>query len=1120
MENTAQKMTSPHATVGGIPAGYIPFYLKKIHKTDQVDIFIATNNEQAQMVYQQMQVIAPHVTVFYLPSWDCLPYDRVGPSQDIVNQRIETLLKIATHQRGFILITSAAAYLQKLPPLSYYQNRVITLEKGHILSRQRLMETLTTLGYKRCETVYEAGDFAVRGSIIDIFPTGMQTPVRVDFFGDEIDTLRLFQVDTQTTVKNQDPVLKIVLKPACEILWDEKAIDLFKARYKALSDNSGLEDDELYMSISHGRVFQGQEHWSPLALLEDFVPIEAYAGKKACHIYADYRVESIILDMQSLILDYFNARAYGDFDYRPVPVCDFYRVQDDLNYTILSPLVETHDETGRMLLDFPSRTNNPDFFEDVTAYIQKRTHRVYLACVSEGVKDRVLDLLTQDVDVQIFIMPTEKGFYTKEFTLITDQDILGERQRLTRIKKQNHQRFFQELTNINIQDLIVHKDHGIGRYLGLETLQINDLAHDCLVLAYDDGDKLYVPVENMELISRYGGANALTQLDKLGSSTWQNKKGKAKKRIELIADYLLQLAAERTERQGAIFKKDEDTYHTFCQRFPYVETDDQYSAIEDVIRDLGSGKPMDRLICGDVGFGKTEVALRAAFLTACNGKQVAIVTPTTLLCRQHTLNFTKRFEETGYVVKQLSRLTKHKEIQEIKKGIATGDVHIVVATHAILAEDVRFKDLGLLIVDEEQHFGVNQKEKLKTRYSDVHSLTLTATPIPRTLQLSLSGVRELSLITTPPQDRLPVRTTVCPQDSITLKEAIMREVNRGGQVFYVCPHVKDQKEIQKMLDKILPDLRYVTLSGRLSPPEIEDAIGAFCDRHYDLLLATNIIESGIDMPSVNTIILHNAHLFGLAQLYQLRGRVGRSKKQAYAYFTVPTHRALKDYAAKRLEILQSLDTLGAGFNLANHDMDLRGAGNILGEEQSGHIKEIGVELYQQLLQETILMAKAKQEGKAYVEEWTPQINLGGAVLIPQMYVADLSLRLSLYKRLSNMTDAQEINAFSAELVDRFGKYPVEVRNLLQVCELKLLSKQAYVEKIEVGPKGFVIGFYQNTFPKPDALLNWIQSKEMVSISKIRSDQKIFIQFQSADDLKRRYAICRHFLLTLKKMLPS
>lgn len=1118
MQNIAPNTTSPYTTHGGIPAGYIPFYLKKIHKSNQVDIFIATNNDQAMMVYHQIQAIAPHITVFYLPAWDCLPYDRVGPSQDIVNQRIEAFLNILTCQQGFILITSAAAYIQKLPPLTYYKNRVITLKKGDTTSRQTLIETLITLGYKRCETVYETGDFAVRGGIIDIFPTGMQYPIRLDFFGDEIDTLRLFKIDTQTTLKDQDPVSKIVLKPASEILWDQKAIDLFKARYRILADACALEDDELYISISHGRVYQGQEHWSPLAISEDFVPLETYAGNKPCSVYADYRVESIVSDMQSLIMDYYKTRAFGNVDSHPVPAHNFYRIEEDFNYTLLSPLVQQHDETGRMLDDFPSRTNNPDFFEDVTAYIQKRQNPVYLACVSEGVKDRILDLLNQDVNVHILIMPTENGFHTKDFTLITDQDILGERQRLSRIKKRNHQRFFQELTNITIHDLIVHKDHGIGRYLGLETLQINDMAHDCLVLEYEFGNKLYLPVENMELISRYGGENALTQLDKLGSFTWQNKKGRAKKRIELIADYLLQLAAERTEREGAVFQKDENAYINFCQRFPYVETDDQYNAIEDVIKDLSSGKPMDRLICGDVGFGKTEVALRAAFLTASNGKQVAIVSPTTLLCRQHTLHFTKRFEETGYVVKQLSRLTNAKEIRETKKGIETGDVHIVVATHAILAEDVRFKDLGLLIVDEEQHFGVKQKEKLKTRYSDLHSLTLTATPIPRTLQLSLSGVRELSLITTPPQDRLPVRTFVCPQDPITLKEAIMREINRGGQVFYVCPHIKDQKEIKKLLDKMLPDLRYVTLSGQLSPAEIEDAISAFCDRHYDLLLATNIIESGIDMPSVNTIILHNAHLFGLAQLYQLRGRVGRSKKQAYAYFTVPSHKELKDYAAKRLEILQSLDTLGAGFNLANHDMDLRGAGNILGEEQSGHIKEIGVELYQQLLQETILMAKAKQEGKTYIEEWTPQINLGGAVLIPQTYVADLSLRLSLYKRLSNMTDAQEINAFSAELVDRFGKYPVEVRNLLQVCELKLLCKQAYVEKIDVGPKGFVIGFYQNTFPKPEVLLNWIQSKEMTSISKIRPDQKIFIQFQNNQDLKMRYALCRHFLLVLKKML--
>jgi transcription-repair coupling factor (superfamily II helicase) len=664
-----------------------------------------------------------------------------------------------------------------------------------------------------------------------------------------------------------------------------------------------------------------------------------------------------------------------------------------------------------------------------------------------------------------------------------------------------------------VGDLVVHKDHGIGRYLGLQTLTINENQHDCLIIEYHDGNKLYLPVENMELISRYGNNSLIIQLDSLGSKNWLTKTGKVKKRIQLIADYLIELAAKRSQQEGDIFKKNEIDYKHFCQRFPYVETDDQFQAIEDVFRDLSNGKPMDRLICGDVGFGKTEVALRAAFLAANNKKQVAIVTPTTLLCRQHFQTFLKRFVETPYRIAMLSRLMTERQLRHVKEDIKNGSVDILVATHSILAKDVEFKDLGLLIIDEEQHFGVNQKEKLKQNTPNVHSLTLSATPIPRTLQMSLTGVRDLSLITTPPVDRLPVRTFVLEEDPITLKEAILREIHRGGQVFYVCPHIEDQDYLERFLKDMLPDLRFAIVNGRMKPSALEDTISNFCERRYDLLLSTNIIESGIDMPSVNTIILHKAHLFGLSALYQLRGRVGRSKIQAFAYFTVPAHKNLTDQATKRLKILQSLDTLGGGFNLANHDLDLRGAGNIVGEEQSGHIKEVGMELYQQLLQETILKTKANLLGQVYEEEWTPQINLGGAVLIPERYIADLGLRLNLYKRLSNITDSSEIHSFSAELVDRFGKFPQEVKNLLEVCDLKILSKKAHVEKIEVGPKGFLLSFHNNIFPNGDKLLKWLQSDGVAQIAKLRPDQKIFFQFK-ADDLRKRYAICRKVLMNL------
>ncbi|MBP9752259.1 MAG: transcription-repair coupling factor [Proteobacteria bacterium] len=1113
--------------IDGIPQGYIPFFLKFMaEKKGESYVFIALNNEQLYIVEQQLKALNPKFKILTLPGWDCLPYDRAGPSQDIVNQRIQTFLSFKNLEDEFILLVTASSYLQKMPPLSYWDNKALTLKKGDVLKRDKVVSLLIALGYKRCDTVYESGDFAVRGHLIDVFLTGEEKPIRIDFFDQEIESFRYFEIDTQTTQKDAIPLNDITIKPSSEVLWDASFLDQFSIRYRQLEGDIDIERDEFYQSIINGRPFQGHEHFAPLSYDQEFLTLEEMLKEKKVTFFADYLVVDILKDQISLIFDYYKARLNpysGEQIYKPLPPKEFYNINPDFNFTLLSPFVksEATDVGARILTNLPSREHNPDYLDDLKEYIlnTSKVKKVILAFSSLGVQERIVELLNieESKNIEFLIISIEKGFSSKDFILLSDQDILGERQRLTKIKKRGHQRFFKELNDIIQGDLIVHKDHGIGRYLGLVTLDINENPHDCLILEYDGGNKLYLPVENMELISKYGNASALVQLDKLGTSSWKTKTGKVKKRIQLIADYLIEIAAKRSTLKGDVLTLDEKEYKEFCHRFPYVETDDQYIAIEDTFNDLTSGKPMDRLICGDVGFGKTEVALRAAYLAVSNQKQVAIVTPTTLLCRQHFRTFEKRFLDMPYKIAYLSRLLTDKQSKELKWDVKEGKVDILIATHAILAKDVDFKDLGLLIVDEEQHFGVNQKERLKQNHSNIHCLTLSATPIPRTLQMSLTGVRELSLITTPPVDRLPVRTFVLEQDPVALKEAILRECHRGGQVFYVCPHIEDQKQIQAFLKEILPNLRVVTVNGRMVPHDIEDAVSDFCDRHFDVLLATNIIESGIDMPSVNTIILHKAHLFGLATLYQLRGRVGRSKIQAYAYFTVPEHKILSENATKRLKILQSLDTLGAGFNLANHDLDLRGGGNLVGEEQSGHMKEVGMELYQQLLQETILKTKANLMGEVYEEDWMPQINLGGAVLIPERYISDLGLRLNLYKRLSAITDSQEINSFAVELVDRFGKFPMEVKNLLEVCDLKLLSKKAHVEKVEVGPKGFLLTFHNNMFSNPQKLLTWLQSKDVAPIVKFRADQKLFVQFKP-EDFKKSYLICRKFLLNLLELI--
>jgi transcription-repair coupling factor (superfamily II helicase) len=632
----------------------------------------------------------------------------------------------------------------------------------------------------------------------------------------------------------------------------------------------------------------------------------------------------------------------------------------------------------------------------------------------------------------------------------------------------------------------VHVDHGIGRFAGLQAIEAAGAPHDCLEIRYADETKLFLPVENVDLLSRYGSEETNVELDRLGGGNWQARKARMKSRIREIAGELIKIAAERQLREAPRLTVGPGAYDEFCAGFPYEETDDQLAAIDATIKDLGSGRPMDRLICGDVGFGKTEVALRAAFLAAISGKQVAVVVPTTLLARQHFKTFSDRFRGFPVSVAQASRLVPNSELAKVRAGLADGSVDIVIGTHALLGKGITFKDLALLVVDEEQHFGVAHKEKLKALRSEVHVLTLTATPIPRTLQLALTGVRDLSIIASPPVDRLAVRTFVSPFDPITVREALLREKYRGGQAFYVCPRIEDLAGSKEFLDKNIPEIRVAVAHGQMPPTALDDIMSAFYDGKYDVLLSTTIIESGLDIPTANTLIVHRADRFGLAQLYQLRGRVGRAKLRAYALLTLPTQQKITPQAERRLKVLQSLDTLGAGFQLASHDLDIRGAGNLLGEEQSGHIKEVGFELYQQMLEEAVMSLKAGITAPV-ADRWSPQITIGAALLIPEDYVADLSVRLALYRRLAEIEDENEIESVAAELVDRFGRLPVEVEQLLQVVAIKALSRRANAERVEAGPKGIVLAFRDNVFANPEGLIAFI--REQGSGVRMRNDPK-------------------------------
>jgi transcription-repair coupling factor (superfamily II helicase) len=644
---------------------------------------------------------------------------------------------------------------------------------------------------------------------------------------------------------------------------------------------------------------------------------------------------------------------------------------------------------------------------------------------------------------------------------------------------------------------------------------VNDAPHDCLRIIYDGEHKLFLPVENIEMLSRFGAETAGVALDKLGGASWQNRKAKAKTRIRDMAAGLIRIAAERRLHEAPSLAPAEGMWDEFCARFPFMETEDQSRAIADVLEDMAAGRPMDRLICGDVGFGKTEVALRAAFVAAMSGAQVAVVVPTTLLARQHFRVFSARFAGLPVKVAQLSRMVTAKEAAQVRAGVASGDINIVVGTHALLAKSITFSDLGLVIVDEEQHFGVAHKERLKSLKADVHVLTLTATPIPRTLQLALTGVREMSIIATPPVDRLAVRTFIMPFDGLVVREAIQRERFRGGQIFCVVPRIEDLERVGKRLVEIVPDLRVVEAHGRLAPTELERVMTEFGDGKYDVLLSTNIVESGLDMPAVNTLIIHRADLFGLGQLYQLRGRVGRGKQRGYAYLTWPPSHRLSGAAEKRLDVMQTLDTLGAGFTLASHDLDIRGAGNLLGDEQSGHIREVGIELYQQMLEDAVadLRAERGKKSRASERDWTPTIALGLPVLIPESYVKDLPVRLGLYRRIGALSSAEETEAMAAELVDRFGPLPEEVDNLLQVMTLKRVCREAGVEKLDAGPKGMVLSFRGNSFSNPAGLIPWIGSRG--GGIRLRPDHKLVV---SGDmDVSRRIKVAKDVLGNLSRL---
>ncbi len=1115
-------------------------------------LFVARDEGRMAAMAEALAFFAPGLTVLEFPAWDCVPYDRVSPNVDVVARRIDTLARLADgSDGGRLVLTTVSALAQRVPPREALARATLTAKTGSRLSIATLVSFLERNGYLRADTVMEPGEYAVRGGIVDLFPPGMAEPMRLDFFGDEIEAVRSFDAMSQRTTGKVDG---FVCRPVSEVALDEAAIGRFRVGYReAFGVVQGV--DPLYESISEGVKFNGMEHWLPL-FHDGLDTLFAYLPEAA--VVLDSQVDEALTARHALVLEYYDARAAmgasglaeSGMVYHPLPPPLLYLERDEWDrllavrpVLILSPfdhvegVSQTVDVGGRLGRDFADMRARPgvNVYDCVRDHVEgemKSGRRVVIAAWTTGSRDRLAGVLrdhgikgVETVDswaeardlaagkVAVVVLGLDHGFAAPGLALITEQDILGDRLARPARKKRKGAQFLAEASALAEGDLVVHVEHGIGRYDGLVALEVAGAPHDCLRVVYDGGDKLFVPVENIDVLTRFGSDQAGVSLDRLGGTAWQARKAKLKKRIRDIADQLIAVAAERQLRQGETLVPAEGLYDEFCARFPWAETDDQLRAIEDTVADLASGKPMDRLICGDVGFGKTEVALRAAFVAAMQGLQVAVVVPTTLLARQHFRTLRDRFVGLPVRVEQLSRLVTAKHANEVKAGISDGSIDIVVGTHALLAKTIGFKRLGLLIIDEEQHFGVAHKERLKQIKADVHVLTLTATPIPRTLQLALSGVKEMSVIATPPVDRLAVRTFVLPYDPVVLREAIMRERFRGGQVFYVCPRLADIDKVAERLAKLVPEVKTAVAHGRLSPADLEEVMVAFGDKQYDVLLSTNIVESGLDMPNVNTLIIHRADMFGLGQLYQLRGRVGRGKTRGYAYFTLPSDKMLSKAAEKRLQVMQALDSLGAGFQLASHDLDIRGAGNLLGEEQSGHIREVGIELYQQLLEEAVAAARGGADTEA-VEEWSPQIAIGTPVLIPESYVADLSVRLSLYRRIAGLNARDEIDALAAEMIDRFGKLPPEVENLLEVVAIKALCKQAGIEKVDSGPKGAVVTLRGNVFANPAGLVQFISRAG--GSCKIRPDHKL-VFLRAWDDPRQRVAGLRNVVGKLAEL---
>ena len=1093
-------------------------------------VFIAKNDAEMEVVQKQVQFFLPDFELLNFYAWDCLPFDRISPKPLISASRIKSLYKLATRSEGkkFFVITSVNSLLKKTVAPNQIKDLGLYLQIGSKASIPQISELLVAKGYERRACANSVGEFAVRGGIVDVVMQQAADLIgyRIDFFGEEVESIKVFNPITQIT---EESVKSLEILPSSEVIFNKKTVENFRQKYR---ENFGAAlDDQLYSAISESRSYPGMEHWLPFFYEENLVSFFDYL-KNPVTFFSD---EVFLLSKKSdeLIHEYFQARNH-DKTYHAIPPDLLYfsaaEFEKNLQKTISiqfnkfdilgqpelaegMPSMARQAQNKIRVLDLEikpvpdfalaGRTNQKDPFELVKDFVSNT--KTIIACLTESFRDRIAKILPDyNLKFPTVLLPLNLGFYTSDFMLIGEQAIFGEKIIRKKSSKAASRRLIEEGLSIALGELVVHRDHGIGRFEGIQTITAIGIKTDMIKIAYGGNETLFVPVHDIDLITRYGADNPLIQLDRLGLAGWKNRREKVRKRIKVAAEELLRIAAARHLKKAEIFIPDQHFYDEFKSRFGFVETEDQARAIEEVEEDLAKGSPMDRLICGDVGFGKTEVAMRAtASVVGKKGSQIAIVAPTTLLVRQHYKNFTKRFEGTGIKIAQLSRLVSNSDAKKTREEIEAGSAQIVIGTHALLQKNIKFKNLSLVIIDEEQHFGVAQKERLKELRHEVHVLTLSATPIPRSLQMSLTGVKDLSLIATPPLDRLAVRNFVMPYDSVIVREAVMREYNRGGRIFFVVPRIRDIEEMEPRLKILLPEIKITHAHGQMSPTELDQIMNDFVDGKIDMLLSTTIVESGIDIAEANSMIIYKAEMFGLSQLYQLRGRVGRGKVRAYCYLMLDHRKKVSDESQKKLEVMQNLDSLGVGFTVASHDMDIRGSGNLLGDEQSGHVKETGVELYQQMLLETIedlkkdILQQAQHDKSVIIPnlskseenlDFSIQIKLGISLLIPEEYMPDLSLRMSFYKKIAMIKNDEDAQNLIDEMNNRFGKIPEEILNLIEITKLKHLCKKLGIEKFESTSDGLVLGFKNNQFRNPEKLLTMIfASKNKI---KLHTGQRV------------------------------